>query len=90
MLCIRKFFLNSTDKEDESISNENEPDAMNFLFDGSNFRGYGSENELIAKAYANDWGGTDPDGNLLPSGTYYFFVVCQGSLRYSGPVTLVY
>jgi hypothetical protein len=42
------------------------------------------------EAYANDWGGTDPDGNLLPSGTYYFFVVCQGSLRYSGPVTLVY
>jgi hypothetical protein len=39
----------------ESISNENEPDVMNFLFDGSNFRGYGSENELIAKAYANDW-----------------------------------
>ena len=38
-----------------SIFNENEPDAMNFLFDGSNFRGYGSENELIAKAYANDW-----------------------------------
>ncbi|MDP8218383.1 MAG: hypothetical protein P9M03_06635, partial [Candidatus Theseobacter exili] len=27
----------------------------NFLFDGSNFRGYGSESELIAKAYANDW-----------------------------------
>jgi hypothetical protein len=40
----------------ESIFNENEPDVMNFLFDGSNFRGYGSESELIAKAYANDWG----------------------------------
>jgi hypothetical protein len=39
----------------ESIFNENEPDAMNFLFDGTNFRGYGSESELIAKAYANDW-----------------------------------
>ena len=39
----------------ESIFNEDEPDAMNFLFDGSNFRGYGSEHELIAKAYANDW-----------------------------------
>jgi hypothetical protein len=31
------------------------PDYMNFVFDGSNFRGYGSETELIAKAYANDW-----------------------------------
>ena len=39
----------------ESIFNEDEADAMNFLFDGSNFRGYGSEHELIAKAYANDW-----------------------------------
>jgi hypothetical protein len=28
---------------------------MDFLFDGTNFRGYGSEHELIAKAYANDW-----------------------------------
>ena len=28
---------------------------MNFLFDGENFRGYGSESEMIAKGYANDW-----------------------------------
>ena len=28
---------------------------MNFIFDGSNFRGFGSESELIAKAYVNDW-----------------------------------
>ena len=28
---------------------------MNFLFDGNNFRGYLSECELIARAYANDW-----------------------------------
>lgn len=39
----------------ESIFNEEAPDTMNFLFDGTNFRGYGSESELIAKAYANDW-----------------------------------
>jgi hypothetical protein len=39
----------------ESICNQDEPDFMDFLFDGSNFRGYGSESELIAKAYANDW-----------------------------------
>ena len=31
------------------------PDHINFLFDGNNFRGYCSESELIAKAYANDW-----------------------------------
>ena len=40
--------------------------------------------------YANTWGGTDADGNLLPSGTYYFFVVCERDLRYGGPVTIVY
>lgn len=39
----------------ESICDKQQPDLMDFLFDGSNFRGYGSENELIAKAYANDW-----------------------------------
>ena len=39
----------------ESICNPQEPDHMHFLFDGNNFRGYGSESELIAKAYANDW-----------------------------------
>jgi len=39
----------------EAILNKDHPDPMKFLFDGSNFRGYGSESELIAKAYANDW-----------------------------------
>lgn len=39
----------------ESILNEDQPDHMNFIFDGANFRGYGFESELIAKAYANDW-----------------------------------
>ena len=39
----------------ETICNREQPDFMNFLFDGSNFRGYGSESELIAKAYVNDW-----------------------------------
>ena len=28
---------------------------MNLLFDGDNFRGFGSEEELIAKGYINDW-----------------------------------
>lgn len=31
------------------------PNQKNFLFDGSNFRGYGLESELIAKAYSNNW-----------------------------------
>lgn len=39
----------------ESICDKEKPDVMDFLFDGTNFRGYGSEHELIAKAYANDW-----------------------------------
>ena len=47
-LMLRRKFV-------ESVMNVNKPDFMNFLFDGSNFRGYGAENELIAKAYANDW-----------------------------------
>jgi len=39
----------------ESICDKEKPEVMDFLFDGTNFRGYGSEHELIAKAYANDW-----------------------------------
>jgi len=39
----------------EAIFNEGQPNFMNFVFDGTNFRGYGSESELIAKAYVNDW-----------------------------------
>jgi hypothetical protein len=39
----------------DSICDKEKPDMMDFLFDGANFRGYGSEHELIAKAYANDW-----------------------------------
>jgi hypothetical protein len=39
----------------ESICDTEEPHEMNFLFDGTNFRGYGTEHEIIAKAYANDW-----------------------------------
>lgn len=45
---IRREFM------DQVIETEN-PSLMNFLFDGSNFRGHGTEAELIAKAYANDW-----------------------------------
>lgn len=45
---LRKGFI-------ECIMDRNEPNYMNFLFDGSNFRGYGTEQELIAKGYANDW-----------------------------------
>ena len=39
----------------KSVCNDEQPGHMNFLFDGSNFRGYASESELIAKAYVNDW-----------------------------------
>ena len=39
----------------ESIFDLDQINFEGFLFDGSNFRGYGSESELIAKAYANDW-----------------------------------
>ncbi|WP_126455336.1 hypothetical protein [Sulfuriflexus mobilis] len=47
-LLLRREFI-------EDIINIEKPDFMSFLFDGINFRGYGSEHELIAKSYANDW-----------------------------------
>ena len=39
----------------ESIADTQSPDMYRFIFDGTNFRGYGMESEMIAKAYANDW-----------------------------------
>ena len=39
----------------EAIANLDEGSYLDLLFDGSNFRGYAMEMELIAKAYANDW-----------------------------------
>lgn len=39
----------------DQLVNKDSSSYMNFLFDGDNFRGYLSESELIAKAYANDW-----------------------------------
>jgi len=47
-LLVRREFV-------ESIMETSAPSFMNFIFDGTNFRGYLSESELIAKAYANDW-----------------------------------
>ena len=39
----------------EDICELDNPNEMNFLFDGSNFRGYGVDIEMIARAYANEW-----------------------------------
>lgn len=39
----------------ECVCNDDDDPVLKFLFDGENFRGYGSEHELIAKAYANDF-----------------------------------
>lgn len=39
----------------DQILNFNKPTYIDFLFDGTNFRGYLSESEIIAKTYANDW-----------------------------------
>jgi hypothetical protein len=47
-LLLRRNFI-------ETIMETEKPNYFNFLFDGSNFRGYFSESELIAKAYANNW-----------------------------------
>jgi len=39
----------------EDLCNFDEINFMNFLFDGSNFRGYGLEHEIITKGYINNW-----------------------------------
>lgn len=47
-LLLRRSFI-------EDIMENKNPNHLNFVFDGTNFRGYFSESELIAKAYANNW-----------------------------------
>ena len=47
-LLLRREFI-------ESIMEKEDPNYLNFLFDGNNFRGYLIESEIIAKAYVNDW-----------------------------------
>lgn len=39
----------------EKIINYNPKSYKNFFFDGSNFRGYGTEIEILAKCYVNDY-----------------------------------
>ncbi len=39
----------------EDVRELENPDYMNFIYDGNNFRGYESDIELIVKGYANDW-----------------------------------
>jgi GT2 family glycosyltransferase len=47
-LLLRRTFI-------ESIMEKEKANYLNFIFDGTNFRGYFSESELIAKAYSNNW-----------------------------------
>jgi hypothetical protein len=47
-IVLRKDFI----KEVFSLK---KPGHINFLYDGTNFRGYGTESEIIAKAYINNW-----------------------------------
>jgi gliding motility-associated-like protein len=41
------------------------------------------------ESYDDSWGGTNPNGNPLPPGTYYILLHCGKELRYGGPVTIV-
>lgn len=47
-LMLRRDFI-------ESIMEVDQPSYMNFIYDGTNFQGYGADIELVAKGYANDW-----------------------------------
>lgn len=39
----------------ECIMEREDPTYLNFLYDGTNFRGFHAETELVAKGYANNW-----------------------------------
>lgn len=39
----------------DTIKNADDPSHMDYVFDGANFRGYDTDVEVVAKAYANDY-----------------------------------
>lgn len=55
----------------KQIINFDKENFNQFLFDGDNFRGYLSEIELIAKAYANDWGAVITNNVFVEENTSY-------------------
>ena len=57
----------------DSISNRHSLSNRDFLFDGSNFRGYLSDTELIAKAYLNDWAAAITTGVMADENKKYLF-----------------
>ena len=61
---LRKDFI-------KQIINFNKDCYNQFLFDGNNFRGYLSEVELIAKAYANDWSAAITNEVFVEENTSY-------------------
>lgn len=42
-----------------------------------------------ADSYANDWNGTDQDGNPLPDGTYYYVLQCGVEVKSAGPINIL-
>ena len=40
----------------DAVKNIEEPSHLNYLYDGTNFRGYDLDVEVVAKAYANGYG----------------------------------
>lgn len=41
------------------------------------------------ESYSSSWGGTDFDGNVLPDGTYYYFVRCGIKFKMKGALTII-
>ncbi len=60
-------------------------------YDVKVFNRYGDE-VFSTDNYNNDWMGTydSYDGNLLPEGTYYYYVVDQNGNEFKGPINILY
>ncbi len=49
---------------------------------------WGSE-VFTASEYENNWDGSDPSGNPLPDGTYYYILQCNQAVRHQDAVTII-
>ncbi len=55
----------------KKIANFKSKSYKNFFFDGNNFRGFGTESELIAKCYANDYAAAITSKVLCSENEYF-------------------
>jgi len=70
----------------ETVKETENPGPLNFLYDGSNFRGYGVDLELIIKGYVNDYATAVTTKTMIRENTD--ILRCKADLMQTDPYTI--